>query len=93
MDIAEGGVFLLMPDNPTLGKSATVRWHVDADSVCEATGWVQRVMPAPRGQGVAIEFGVANEVLLHYLRNLIASSEAERAHLLGDIKDLVIQIV
>ena len=93
MDIGEGGVFLLMSDNPTLGQNATVRFHIDADTMAEATGWILRTMPAPKGQGVAIEFGMCNEVMLHYLRNLVAAADPDKAQLLGDIKNLVIQIV
>jgi len=93
MDISEGGLFLLVNDVVSVGKTATVRWGLAPDSVCEATGWVQRVLPFAQGQGVAIEFGLANDVLLHFLRNLAAATESGRTQLLGDIKDLVVTIV
>jgi len=92
LDVGEGGMFVLMPQTIGIGKNVTVRWAIDASTVCEATGWVQRVMPFPQGQGIAIEFGIANDVLLHFLRNLIECAEAQRAHILSDIKDLVIYI-
>jgi hypothetical protein len=93
MDISEGGLFVLLRDVVTVGKTATVRWVLAPDSECEATGWVQRVLPFAQGQGVAIEFSLANDVLVHFLRNLAAATEQGRAQLLGDIKDLVVTIV
>lgn len=93
MDLSEGGLFLLVPQSVTVGKSATIRWEVPPASLCEATGWVQRVVPFAGGKGVGIELGVANEAMLHFLRDLTRAVDAVRAALLADVRDLVVQIV
>jgi hypothetical protein len=91
-DLSEGGAFLTCRAALPVDAGVYVRFRIDGETVCEATGSVLRVMPFGAEQGVAVAFVYANEALLAFLRALHAALDADRPELLADIRGLEIQV-
>lgn len=88
MDLSESGAALTSPRPVPVHSGVFLRFRIDPDISCEATGAVVRSHRFGELWGVGVDLTYANQPFLNFLRNLDSVHEAERPALLGDIRDL-----
>lgn len=88
MDISETGTAIVAPRPLPVQTGVFLRFSIDPDISCEATGVVVRCHPFGDQWGLGVDLTYANQPFLNFLRNLDSVHEAERPALLADIRDL-----
>ena len=92
IDLSRTGASISSSVEPASTAGIYLRFLIQPDVRCEATGSVMRLLPLGGNWGLGVEFAYVNDSLQIFLRNLEAAAEAVRPDILRDIRDLTITI-